>query len=178
MLQAGGEAVISRRPGIAGGKSYGAAAFMESAVTIIDPEGAIVESRGPVKDLFALGDGELAKKNWFELFVTEQEAAGLKAGIEGLKVNSAFSFTSDYKAANRVFQWYGFVFTDGDGGRRIAFMAEEVSDYKEMGRQLEKYMVEVERMTRTQFSRELRMDEMRRKIGELEKSLVHCKGMG
>ncbi|VAV84598.1 hypothetical protein MNBD_DELTA01-1811 [hydrothermal vent metagenome] len=178
MLQGGGEAVISRRLSMAGGKNFGAAAFRESAITIIDPEGVIVDSRGPLEEFFALGEGELAEKNWFELFVTEQEVAGLKADIEGLKANSAFSFISDYKATNKVFQWYGFVFMDADGKRRIAFTIEDVSDCKELGRQLEKYMVELERMTRAQSSRELRMDEMRRKIGELEKSLVHCKGMG
>ncbi|VAW36459.1 hypothetical protein MNBD_DELTA02-229 [hydrothermal vent metagenome] len=178
MLQAGGEAVISKRLGMARGKSHYAAVFMESAVTVIDQEGVIVESSGPVKEFFALGERELAEKNWFELFVAEQEVAGLRVGIKGLESNSAFSFISDYKANNKVFQWYGFVFTDGEGRRRIAFTVEDVSDCKELGRQLEKYMVELERMNRAQSVRELRMDEMRRKIGELEQSLVHCKGMG
>jgi len=81
MLQAGGEAVISKRLGMARGKSHYAAVFMESAVTVIDQEGVIVESSGPVKEFFALGERELAEKNWFELFVAEQEVAGLSPTV-------------------------------------------------------------------------------------------------
>jgi len=162
--------------GMRSGALSAEAILKESPRAIIDGGGAIVECGGPFKELFGFGEGELIGKDWFDIFPGSEDAAQLKASIEGFKSYSAFTFTFDHHNTGKALQWAGFVFTDVDGGRRVALIAEDVTGCKESGRQLERHMVELERMTRAQSSRELRMSEMRRKISELEKSLVHCKG--
>ncbi len=179
MLQAGvGGAAISRGFSLIKGKNLVGTTLRGSLVIIIAPGGAIVESRGPVKEFFALAEDELAQKNWFEFFLGAEEIEALKAEIAELELNAAFNFISNFKATGKTFHWFGFVFAGEGQALRVALMAEDVTGCRESSRKLEEYMVELERMGRAQSSRELRMDEMRRKIGGLEKSLVYCKNQG
>ncbi len=179
MLQAGvGGAAISRGFSVVKGNNLVSTTLRGSLVFIIELEGAIVESRGPVKEFFALAENELAQKNWYEFFLGAEEIEALQAEIAELEVNAAFNFISNFTATGKIFHWFGFVFAGEGQALRVALMAEDVTEYRESSRKLEKYMVELERMGRAQSSRELRMGEMRRKIGGLEKSLVRCENKG
>lgn len=144
----------------------------ESLMTVIGREGEVLECGRAVKEVFGLGAGELVGRDWFDIFISG-DCDALKTEIAVLKNYSAFTFIADYKA--RVFRWSGFVFTREDKARRVVLIAEDITDCQESVLQLERYMVDLERMTRAQSSRELRMGEMRRKIKELEASLVYCK---
>jgi len=173
MLQAGlGGVAILRGFSVIKGKNLVCMTLRGSLVIVIEPRGAIVESRGPVKEF------ELVQKNWFEFFLDAEEIEVLKAEIAELEVNAAFNFISNFKATGKTFHWFGFVFAGEDRALRVALMAEDVSGCRDSSRKLEEYMVELERMNRAQSSRELRMGEMRVKIAWLEKSLVHCKNQG
>jgi PAS domain S-box-containing protein len=179
MLQEGGRDVYKAAGGCISAKE----SFKESPMTIIGKGGEVLECGGSLKEVFGLEEGELMGKDWFDVFVSgngdgrHRQVSELKDGIAELKDHSTFTFIANYKT-DKTFQWSGFVFSADGNARRVVLIAEDITGCMESVLQLERHMVELERMTRAQSSRELRMGEMRMKIKELEKGLLHCKDRG
>jgi PAS domain S-box-containing protein len=153
--------------------------LMESPMTIIEKCGEVLECGGSLQEVFGLEASELRGRDWFGVFIGGdgddhlKRTSALKAAVADLDNHSTFTFVADYKS--RSFKWSGFVFSAEGKARRVVLIAEDITGCRESVLQLERHMVELERMTRAQSSRELRMGEMRRKIKDLENSLVHCK---
>ncbi len=155
---------------------------VEAVQVMLDRNGRIVDLNRQAVELLGVRAQEAIGRDWFSLFIPGRERKVIKEVFKDLDAFKAVVFKCPFVrrgGTKRVFQWEVVgMKANGRDEPQVICLAQDVTESEKALELIEKYTEELERFSKVQISRELRMEELRRKIRELERRLAECRARG
>ena len=129
-------------------------------------------------EILGYGQGEVIGRNWFDNFLPQAIRGEIRSVSDRILAGDIESFeyyenpVLTRSGEERVIAWHNALIRD-EGGNVIGHLSsgEDITDRKKAEEKLKTHMDDLEMFRKITIKRELRMEELQRKVDELEKEL-------